>query len=256
MRVAIIGSGNVATILGEKICVAGHEVLQVYSRDPAAAHKLAVLVGGRPVSRPGDLDSSADLYLIAVSDSAIAEVAGWLRVNDGLVVHTAGSVVMEVLRPCSPNYGVLYPLQSLRREITPSAEIPLLVDGSNSESLEQLFNFGRTIAGTVQGADDQKRMKLHISAVIMNNFTNHLYTLASDYCKKENIDFRLLMPLILETSERLKFRSPGELQTGPAVRNDSGTIRNHLEQLQNYPDLSEIYRLFTEKILDYYHDSD
>jgi predicted short-subunit dehydrogenase-like oxidoreductase (DUF2520 family) len=255
MRTIILGSGNVATTLGERICVAGHEVQQVFSRTEAAANKLARLVGAQPVTRREHIKPGADLYLIAVADAAIADICGWLRVT-GVVVHTAGSVAMDVLRSCSSNYGVLYPLQSLRKETAVSAEIPILVDGCDSETIETLFTFARGISGTVQAANDEKRGKLHIAAVVTNNFCNHLFTMASDYCKKENLDFRLLLPLITETSERLKFRPPAQLQTGPAARNDMATIRNHLEQLKSYPDLAEIYRIFTAKILDYHHDSD
>jgi predicted short-subunit dehydrogenase-like oxidoreductase (DUF2520 family) len=256
MRVVILGSGNVATILGEKIYVAGHEVVQVFSRNHEAADKLASLLHAQAVSSREAVDVSAELYIIAVNDGAIGELASWLRPAAGIVVHTAGSVPVDVLKPASTRFGILYPLQTLRKETSSIAEIPLLVDGSDMETTEQLFAFVKSISGTVQAADDAKRLKLHIAAVIMNNFSNHLFTLAYDYCKKENLDFRLLIPLVTDTGERLKLKPPSQLQTGPAARNDMSTIRYHLEQLKNYPDLADIYKLFTEKILDYHHDSD
>jgi predicted short-subunit dehydrogenase-like oxidoreductase (DUF2520 family) len=60
---------------------------------------------------------AANLYVIAVSDEAVAEVASQLIVHNKLVVHTAGSVSKDVLKQASRNYGVLYPLQSLRKEM-------------------------------------------------------------------------------------------------------------------------------------------
>jgi predicted short-subunit dehydrogenase-like oxidoreductase (DUF2520 family) len=256
MRVVILGSGNVATILGQKIFVAGHDIVQVFSRNIDAVEKLASLVQAQAVNSPDAIDASAELYIIAVNDGAIAEIASWLRPAGGIVVHTAGSVPIEVLRQAGAKFGVLYPLQTLRKETNSAAEIPLLVDGSDAETTELIFTFAKSLSGTVQAADDAKRLKLHIAAVIMNNFSNHLFTLAYDYCKKENLDFRLLIPLITETADRLKLKPPAQLQTGPAARNDMSTIRHHLDQLKNYPDLAELYKMFTEKILDYHHDSD
>jgi predicted short-subunit dehydrogenase-like oxidoreductase (DUF2520 family) len=254
MRVVIIGSGNVANVLGEKIVVAGHEVLQVFGRDEQKAGMLAGKLKAATCTDRELLSTDADLYLVAVSDAAVASIAGWLRVKDKLVVHTAGSVMMQVLKPCSSRYGVLYPLQTIRREVNMTPEIPLLVDGDSNETIAEIFSFAGSLSATVHQADDDKRKKLHVSAVIINNFSNHLYTLAADYCRTENLDFRLLLPLIAETAERIKNHSPKEVHTGPAVRNDAETIATHLHLLGRYPELSKLYQVFTESISGYYRD--
>ena len=93
-----------------------------------------------------------------------------------------------------------------------------------------------------------KRLKTHVAAVIVSNFTNHLYKLAEDYCKKEGIEFNQLIPLIEETAQRLKTISPSKTQTGPAVRHDDLTIKQHLALLEKYPPLKKIYQLMTESI--------
>jgi predicted short-subunit dehydrogenase-like oxidoreductase (DUF2520 family) len=252
MRTVIIGSGNVATVLGRKIYVAGHDIIQVYSRNGGAAGRLARETGASPCIEPVAIDKTADLYLVAVTDSAIPGIAGWLKVNDKLVAHTAGSVSIEALKGCSSRYGVVYPLQTIRKESNTLPEIPLLIDGSDDQTKAALFQFAQTLSGNIQVADDKKRSQLHIAAVIMNNFSNHLYTLAADFCDNENLDFRLLTPLISETAERLNYLKPNQVQTGPAIRKDMITITEHLERLKNYPDLSELYSLFTKKILAYY----
>jgi predicted short-subunit dehydrogenase-like oxidoreductase (DUF2520 family) len=252
MRTVIIGSGNVATVLGRKIYVAGHDVIQVYSRNGGAAARLARETGAAACIEPVAIDMTADLYLVSVSDSAIPGIAGWLRVNDKLVAHTAGSVSIEALSGCSSRYGVIYPLQTIRKESNTLPEIPLLIDGNDDLTKTLLFQFAQTLSGNIHLTDDKKRSQLHIAAVIMNNFSNHLYTLAADFCNNENLDFRLLTPLISETAERLKYLKPNQVQTGPAIRKDMTTITEHLEKLKHYPDLSELYTLFTNKILAYY----
>jgi predicted short-subunit dehydrogenase-like oxidoreductase (DUF2520 family) len=193
-------------------------------------------------------DPSADLYVIAVSDTAVAAVASELRLNNKLVVHTAGAVSKDVLSGSSKNYGVLYPLQSLRSELNEQPEIPFLVDGNTEDDLTLITEFANTISNQVQQANDEQRLKLHVAAVMVSNFTNHLYTLARAYCLQEHVDFTMLLPLVSAVADRLHEYEPAAVQTGPAVRNDEITIQKHLALLQHHPALKTMYILFTESI--------
>jgi len=251
MQVVLIGSGNTATVLGRKIKQEGHDVLQVWSRDLSHAKPLAEEFGAKPETSLKNL-RSADIYIIAVADDAIANVADQLDLHNHLVVHTAGSVSIDALQKASRNFGVLYPLQSLRKEIPVIPEIPFLVDGNTSDDLTLIFDFAETISKRVRVANDEERKKLHLSAVIVSNFSNHLFAIAEEYCKKSNSDFSLLYPLINEIARRIEFESPAKLQTGPAVRKDIETLRNHEELLKDYPEIKNLYALFTKSIQGFY----
>ena len=251
MRVVIIGSGNVATILGQKILQASHEIMQVWSRNNTHASELARMLNAAPTEDLSRL-ADADLYIIAVSDAAVAAVSKQLSVTDRVVVHTAGSVSIHALDDCSNHTGVLYPLQSIRKERDAGIPIPLLIDGNNDHSLRVIQELARSLSHDVRIVQDEPRLKLHVAAVVLNNFLNHLYTLTTDYCNKMDLDFQLLMPLITETAERLEFIRPHDAQTGPAVRNDYTTIDKHLALLKDDKDLYELYKLFSEKIGAYY----
>ena len=253
MRTVIIGSGNVATILGEKIYLAEHEVVQVFSRNITNASVLASKIGAASCNNKALLDHTADLYIISVSDSAVAEIAGWLNVKDKIVVHTAGSLSIDLIKNCSTRTGILYPLQTIRKETFELPEMPILIDGNNQETINVIYELAHSLSTNVHVADDDKRSGLHVAAVVVNNFSNYLYTLAADYCRNENLDFKLLVPLINETGDRLKYFAPMEVQTGPAVRNDQTTIETHLKRLEKYPELVEFYQLFTKKILSLYN---
>lgn len=248
MKLNILGSGNVATILGKKIKQAGHEVLTVYSPNYNHAEELSRMLQANPVTRLNELNSAADLFILAISDQALIEVASELRIGKKLVVHTAGSASINVLKPVSANIGVLYPLQSLRKELEVFPYLTMLIDGNTEESLTLVQDFANSFADKVVISRDDARLKLHTAAVIVNNFSNHLYTLAENYCRGEGVDFRLLIPLIMETASRLQVASPEQLQTGPAIRGDSATIEKHLELLRDYEELKEIYALFSEII--------
>lgn len=252
MKVVIIGSGNVATVMGSRIAAAGHTLLQVVARREEAAAQLAKEWGCGYTTRWEDIDPGADIYIISLSDRALPGLDKVLSLPGRLVVHTAGAAAVSVLRGVSGNCGVLYPLQSLRKEIRPFPEFPLLIDADHAEDLIVIEGFARTIARQVERADDTRRLKLHVAAILTNNFTNYLYTLASDFCRQEQIDFRLLLPLIRETAERVERYPPREVQTGPAVRGDRETVERHLEILARYGKIKELYQLFTISIEDYY----
>jgi predicted short-subunit dehydrogenase-like oxidoreductase (DUF2520 family) len=251
MNIVIVGTGNVATVLGKKFRKAGHKILQVFGRNNAAAKRLAKQLKAESTSNWSHVRKDADVYLIAVSDNAIDDVATNLRVPGKVVAHTAASVKKNVLRKISAHYGVFYPLQSLRREMTRLPEIPLSIDAGDRVAKKTLRQLAQSISNeTVSAADDNKRIKMHAAAVFVSNFTNHLYSLAEHFCKKEGIDFKELLPLIEETAQRLKTVSPSKVQTGPAIRYDDATIKKHLALLKTYPQLQKIYKVMTKSIKD------
>ncbi len=249
MRVVMIGSGNVATVLGRLLKQNGHEVLQVISRSAEHAKKLADELGCDFSDYGANINKDAEIYIVSVIDSALYELNKSLHLGNKIVLHTAGSVPLDVLKDISVNYGVLYPLQSLRKEIKYQDDIPFLVDGNTEETKTLVEDFARTFSTNIAKANDEERLKLHVAAVIVSNFTNHLYALAEEFCAREKIDFKLLQPLIKETAERIEHISPSQVQTGPAVRKDVFTLDKHLRLLTAHPKLKYIYLKLTDSIM-------
>ena len=218
MRIVIIGSGNVASVLGRLCKQNEHEILQVMSRNADHAKLLADELNCKYADYNEKIDTDGELYLVAVNDAALYGLNNSIHIGNKLILHTAGSVSKDVLKDISVNYGVLYPLQSLRKEMAYACEIPFLIDGNTDESKTLIEDFAKTLSSNVSKATDEERLKLHVAAVIVSNFTNHLYALAEEFCVKENIDFKLLAPLIIETAERIKTISPANAQHAPAAR--------------------------------------
>ena len=252
MNVTLIGSGNVATTLGKLIKNAGHTFLQVISRNELHAKTLAGMLNAEACTDVSKINSQADIYIIAVSDNTINSIAEDLNLPGKIVVHTSGAASKEILKTVTENYGVFYPLQSIRKEKEETPVIPFLLDASNEKTLQILKPFAATVSENVFEANDEQRLKLHIAAIFVSNFTNHLFALAEFYCEQENIPFKMLIPLIQETALRLNEFSPKDVQTGPAIRNDTTTIQKHLQELNNYPELQKIYTTLTESILKMY----
>jgi predicted short-subunit dehydrogenase-like oxidoreductase (DUF2520 family) len=250
MDIVIVGSGNVAAVLGRKFKSSGHHILQVVSRNASAASALAYEWDTESTNYRSLVNKNAEVYIIAVSDDAIEEVVADLKLPKKVVAHTAASVSKDVLKNVTEHYGVFYPLQSLRKEMTDLPDTPLFVDGSDEKTKKILEALAHSISREpVEVSDDDKRRKLHIAAVMVSNFTNYLYALAEEYCRKENIDFKLLFPLIEETAGRIKEISPTETQTGPAARNDSETIQKHLALLEKHPQVKKVYEFLSASII-------
>lgn len=249
MKVTILGAGNVATQLALGLKKAGHDIAQIYNRSSDAGKQLAHTVGASFTSDTGSL-RDADIYLVAVKDDVLPGLAASLRLHDKVVAHTSGTQPKELLKPCSKNYGVFYPLQT----ITKSArldfkEVPLLIDGNSALTLRQLEALAATLTTNVHKVDDEQRRWIHVAAVFANNFTNHLWALSETILKNKGIDFDILKPLIKKTVANLEYASPSQIQTGPAQRGDHQLVQQHLSMLENDPRLHKLYRVLSESII-------
>lgn len=253
MNIVILGSGNTATVLAKMIHAAGHCVVQVWSRNPQHAMELAKQVQSAVITSLQEITTHADICIIAVSDKAIAEVASLLKLRKKLLLHTAGSVSREVLKNASPNYGVLYPLQSLRKERTVLPTVPFLIDGNSDDVKALLKDFALSLSDMVEVADDEVRLQMHLAAVMASNFTNHLYAVTEGFCTKHQLSFNLLQPLISEVANRLKEGHAVDMQTGPARRGDDETIQKHLQLLSADEHLQYLYQVLSESIHHLYH---
>ncbi len=249
--VVFIGAGNLATHLSSALQEAGFPIAQIYSRTEASASKLAGLLKTRYTDDIANIDIDASLYIIAVSDDAVAHVSEKLSTVDGLVVHTSGSVPMNVFSGNVRNYGVLYPLQTFSKSRPVDfSEIPIFLEADNSENLRKLRRISEEISNKVYEATSEERIQLHLAAVFACNFVNYLYDVSARIVEQTGFDFDVLSPLILETARKaLALGNPHRVQTGPAVRNDLNVMQKHMELLSNRPELRNLYVQISECIV-------
>ena len=250
-NISIIGSGNVATVLGRILFRHGFVINQIVSRNPVAGKKLADELHANYVDFSGRFHPESDLYIIALSDSAILSCLSFLSGFEKMVVHTAASVPMEVLKEVSNEYGVIYPLQSLNKESKEVPGIPFFYSSNNIENEEIIKSTLLKISNKVTKASNEERLKYHVAAVMVCNFTNHFYALAEAFCKRESLDFSNLIPLIEETAFRVRNTSPALLQTGPAVRKDDITMGKHIDLLKKDQGLQSLYKAISQSIIEF-----
>ena len=249
MKISIIGSGNVATVLGRLLKNKDVIIEEIISRDKNHALKLAEELNAAATDNLSNINRISDVYIIAVKDDAVEIISKQLNLDNKIVVHTCGSIPINILSDASRNYGVLYPLQSLRKEINYLPVIPFLIDANNDYTRNTITKISSSISNNVITANDEQRLQYHLSAVIVSNFTNHLFALTKEYCEVNNINFPILLPLIEETVNRMYNYNPAEMQTGPAIRNDKSTIEKHIALLNDFPQLKKIYQTMTNSII-------
>lgn len=249
IKVVIIGSGNVAQHLiaaFQNPCKTrtGIKLVQVYSRQVKSVSHL--LDSDKIVSEFHSL-VEADVYIISVSDSAISEVSAQLPFKNRLVVHTSGSVSLSALNE-NNRKGVFYTLQTFTKNKTVDFKIiPICLESENATDYQLLDKVAKSISGTVFAINSEQRKALHVAAVFVNNFTNHLYHIGQEICQEHQVSFEILKPLIAETVKKIMVLSPKEAQTGPAKRNDTATIEAHEAFLSKKNHL-RIYKTITQSI--------
>lgn len=252
-EIVVIGAGNVAYHLAHQFKNAGHSILQIFSRTEAAAEFLAEEVQAAFTDDLEKLNTGASLYVMAVNDDSLEELAEEIYLPGKIVVHTSAIVPMEALEPVSEKFGVFYPLQTMTKgHDLDFSEIPIFIEAEDEEVRKTLAQLAASISGNVQEADFKKRKTLHIAAVFANNFTNHLYHISETLLKCEGLQLEILLPLIKETVRKINRNNPFDVQTGPAKRGDMKTVEEHLEYLNEFPEFREIYLVLTESLISAY----
>ena len=245
INVVILGAGNVATHLFNAFQKTENiKVVQVYNR---SKKKLAYFESKTSTTTSISKIMDADVYLISVSDDSINSLSKKLQFNNKLVAHTSGSIAMnQISIHNSPS--VFYPLQTFTsgKEVD-FKTIPLCIEATKKTDLLLLENLAKSISDNIYHINSKQRKALHIAAVFVNNFVNHLYQKGEEICKENNVSFDILKPLILETARKVSELSPKNSQTGPAKRNDNKVIEQHISDL-NTTTQQEIYTLLTKSI--------
>jgi predicted short-subunit dehydrogenase-like oxidoreductase (DUF2520 family) len=247
IEITIIGSGNVAEhLLSALVDCDDVNVIQLYSRNIHIGRKLSTKFGVNFATNISEL-KHADLYLISVTDTAIAEVSSLLPFENKLVAHTSGATDISAISNQNRR-GVFYPLQSFSKgKKIDFSQVPICLEAENTDDLNVLKLVAHAISNTVNEISSEQRKYLHISAVFVNNFVNHMFYIGKEIADYHKVDFDLLIPLINETVNKLKHKTPNEAQTGPAIRNDISTMKKHLDLIPTELHKS-IYKLISDSI--------
>jgi predicted short-subunit dehydrogenase-like oxidoreductase (DUF2520 family) len=250
LKIAIVGSGNVASFFAKKFAAAGFTIVSVHSKNLAHAESLASEVQASASNSLSTIGSDFDYLLFAVSDDALkACIAEVPASNNFCWLHTSGAMSKEIFAEKTNQYGVFYPLQTFTKSVALSQTIfPVLIESSSEVIQQALEKLAAQMQLPFQYADSDQRKNIHLAAVFACNFSNHLFQIASQILAEQQLPFELLLPLIQETIAKLNHLSPSAAQTGPAIRNDQAVISAHIALLKEHPQWAMVYQLLSAEI--------
>jgi len=252
-QITIVGSGNAAWHLAHAFVSQRHQVKTIISRNEVAGKKLAEETNADYTSNFNTDNSTSDFVLLALNDSCLPEVITKMQIENAIVLHTSGSIGMDVFENEVEDYGVFYPFQTLTKGIeVDMTKVPICIEAATEKTLELIQNLASSISKKVYIIDSEKRRILHLTGVLSNNFINHLIARSFDYLENNEVDRELLFPLLEETLKKLEKVLPRDAQTGPARRKNIEIIEVHKKMLEEEPVLKNLYSLISDSIIAYY----
>jgi len=250
MTFSIIGTGNIAWFFGNRLVTGRHHCTGVYARDQAAARELAEALLS---DKYGDIsainDEDADICILAVSDVAIREIASKLSFKNTMLIHTAGAVDLDSIKSAAQDRAVLWPVYSILKNNQPAhRDIPCAWEASTPKAERYILSIGHAITDILFEAKYDQRKWLHLAAVMSNNFITHLIAICEQICADNNLPYTALLPIIEQTFARIKSSSAQQVQTGPAIRHDTTTIKEQIALLSDHTHWQKVYEAMTASI--------
>lgn len=249
MKITIIGSGNIATFFASKWYEAGFSILQVYSKHLVNAKILTQKVNAVAIDNLSKINSEAEIYLIALPDDISQNIIPELNFTNKKIVTCAGSLAISEMNSNQNELASIWPIYSINKNLLPqnNIQVPLAYTCTNNNNCNWVRFLCEKISTQYFPLDDKKKCVMHLAATMANNFTNHIFTLCYELCKKYQLDFKNLLPLIENTIFKLNYQIPSALQTGPAKRKDYATMEKHKKLLDN-EQYKKLYELISESI--------
>lgn len=253
MKIVLIGAGGVATNLGKALVKANHNIVCVYSRTLESAKILADKLNCSYTNNLiSGLPQDADLYIISIVDDYVTEVINRIKIPyNAILIHTAGSLPINILEGKTSRYGVMYPLQTFSKDKDVDIEkVSVFIEGNSEQTVCDIERLASTLTRKIYKLSSNQRKFLHLAAIFACNFCNHCYTISEKILDNVGVPFDVMLPLINETIVKVQEIGPKASQTGPAVRGDKKVVNEHLEMLGKDRNLAEIYRLMSKSIED------
>ena len=253
--ISFIGSGNVATNLAIALNAKGFTIDTILSKTLQNATELASKVNARGIDQLNQLNQTSDLYIISLKDDVIDAYLEKLNLKEKLLVHTSGSYETNKLAIFSSKIGSFYPLQTFNKNVSVDfSTIPIIIESENTETIESLFTVAKRLTKNTHILTAAQKKALHISAIGINNFTHFILSKSKEYCIFNNLEFKLLEPLLKQTIESFSNeKNPLQKQTGPARRGDFTIIENHIEALSGDKEFQGLYKDLSQYILSEFH---
>jgi len=228
-----------------------HRIVQVISRNKKTGSALAKKLKAVFNDSVKILDTQADFYFLCVPDDEIKSVSKSLKGVSGIVVHHSGARPLAEI--AQKKRAVIYPFMSVNKKtVLNRKQSPVFFQAGTAHErilIKQLLNGFKF---TPTEISETRRAKLHLAAVFVNNFTNHLYYQSWKIAGNDKNTHEFLVLLAQQALDNFKHGKTRENQSGPARRKDINTVKNHLNLLKSDRKIHDIYVSITQSILNTY----
>jgi len=261
-RAALIGPGRLGTLIAHALSASGTPVVRVAGgSDTSRARLRAGLAGVRDVPLE-EVTQGVSLVVIATPDAAIAEVVDRLVQADTLdeshgVVHLAGVHGLAPLRRAGlagARIAALHPATTAPSGATdPSllhgvAWAVTTVAGDRSWAHELVEGLG----GDPFDVPEQERVRYHAALALASNAVGAAVVAARRLLSSAGIEdpARLLGPISHASIDSAAAAGAPAL-TGPIVRGDVTTVREHLRAIgPDHLEVARAYRSLSQAVLE------
>lgn len=258
LTLTIIGCGRLGKTLAYLWKKAGLVFVQdVYNTTMSSTESAIAFIGDGTACASMVQFKSADLYLIATPDDQIEAVCQRLAEQSpprkgSLIFHCSGlhtSNSLNVLRQLGCYTASVHPVFSFSdpaRDVKNFAGTYCSFQG-DGEALEQISALISGIGGHLFPLEQQFKALYHIASVFASNYLVTLFTLAEDCYKKASLSDELAKELVLRLMQQSlnKISSLPESRnalTGPIQREDKHTLKKHIEALEPFAELQQLYK--------------
>jgi predicted short-subunit dehydrogenase-like oxidoreductase (DUF2520 family) len=261
--VAIIGAGRVGSSVGFLLKRAGYTVTAVASRTESSAKMATAFIGaGKPTLDVVGAAADAELVFITTPDRVIKEVcekigaAGAFKPG-ALAVHMSGAHSLDLLdaaRTAGAHRAVLHPLQSLASreqgvKTLPGSYFRIEADTDALETAKDIMTAlgGIELVMPKWKSDGVSAALYHAGAVAVSNYFVALVDYGLKFYQALGADkkeaLKAVLPLIRGTLHNMETLGIPDALTGPIVRGDTQTVRDHLAAMQKRaPQLEALYK--------------
>lgn len=249
----LVGPGRAGLSLGIALVEKGHTAVGVLGRDPGRAKAGARRLDSSRLSWEAPLPE-ADLAIVAVRDDAITEVAGRLAPQARRVraaVHLSGltpASALQAMAGAGVTVGAFHPLQTLPDPTEGAAALSgawVAVTAEDPWLQGFLENLARSIGMRPFVLEDERRALYHAAAAASSNYLITALAIAEELFTRAGVPFDAAGPLVEAVSANAFRLGPRQALTGPIARGDVGTVRGHLEAVQQWaPELVADFRSF------------
>ena len=254
-KIVILGAGNLATHFTNALLKTKIQILQIYSRSIESAKSLAIPNKLSYTNNITEINPNADIYIFMLSDDGICETIKEFPIKSKILIHSAGSISMDIFKDKTTNYGVFYPYQTFsKNDELKFSDVPICIEASNKTTMESLRTLSNILGCTYFETNESDRKHIHLAAVFACNFMNHCIYLGEKILQDADIDTKLLTPLLEQSFKKIISKGAKTSQTGPALRMDKSVLKKHKEMLSHNKQQLNIYEILSTNINDTYNE--